>query len=118
MSESQTPVSPNALPHHPDDILSGSGSATWQAYNAMVATKDRYFKLLEVIDNKKKNYNLDPTANEAHRLACLLKDHDEQVRQFTQTSQRLAQTDAEAHAALFDYIGWLNRTEPGASQAH
>ena len=41
----------------PDDILDGVAALSWQAYNAMETTKRRHFDLLEIIDNKKKNYN-------------------------------------------------------------
>ena len=95
-------------PDRPDEILDGIGAEAWQAYNAMETTKRRHFDLLEVVDNKKKNYNIDPTEADQHMLACLLKDHDEQVKRFTSASSALKQRDADAHLALFTYIGGVN----------
>lgn len=93
----------------PDEVLAGVGADTWQAYNAMETTKRRHFDLLEILDNKKKNYNIDPTALDQQLIANLLKDHDEQVKRFTHASISLKQLDAEAHIALFNYIGGINR---------
>ena len=55
-----------SLIERPADVLEGDAADTWQAYNAMETTKQRHFELLELLDNKKKNYNIDPTD------ACLL----------------------------------------------
>jgi len=95
-------------PVRPDEILDGVGAEAWQAYNAMETTKRRHFDLLEIVDNKKKNYNIDPTEADQYMLACLLKDHDEQVKRFTAASSALKQHDADAHLALFTYIGGVN----------
>lgn len=96
----------------PDSILAGVAGDTWQAYNAMETTKRRHYELLEILDNKKKNYNLDPSARDQALLASLLKDHDEQVKRFTAASSALKSCDAEAHMAVFVYIGALSETEP------
>jgi len=65
-----------ASPHRPDNVLNNVGADAWQAYNAMESTKRRHFDWLEIIDNKKKNYNIDASEADKHMLACLLKDHD------------------------------------------
>ncbi|MFK8081447.1 MAG: hypothetical protein AB8B97_14260 [Granulosicoccus sp.] len=96
----------------PDTILDGVAIDTWQAYNAMETTKRRHYELLEILDNKKKNYNLDPSQKESSLLACLLRDHDEQVKRFTVASSALKKVDAVAHRALFTYIGELSDVEP------
>lgn len=97
------------LIERPDTVLSGLGADAWQAYNAMETTKRRHFDLLEILDNKKKNYNIDPTALDQQLIANLLKDHDEQVKRFTSASIALKENDAEAHTALFVYIGSINK---------
>jgi len=92
----------------PDAILNSSGVELWQAYNAMESTKRRHFDLLEVLDNKKKNYNLSPSEQDKTLLANLLKDHDEQVKRFTQASMALKRRDADAHMSLFAYISIIS----------
>ena len=107
-----------ALLSRPDDILNGVAAESWQAYNAMETTKRRHFDLLEVIDNKKKNYNIDPTAADQHLLSCMLSDHDQQVKRFTAASMALKEVDASAHTALFVYIGGINSATDVAPTAH
>lgn len=102
----------------PDGILDGVGALSWQAYNAMETTKRRHFDLLEVIDNKKKNYNIDPTAADQHMLRALLRDHDEQVKRFTSASMALKEADAAAHTALFVYIGGINSVTEASPTTH
>ena len=97
-----------SLLDRPDESLAGSAAVAWQAYNAMVTTKNRHFEFLKIIDNKKKNYNIDPTEKDSRLLACLLKDHDEQVKRFKQASLLLNKEDSAAHTALFNYIGALS----------
>ena len=98
----------NGLLERPDELLSGAGAQVWQAYNAMETTKRRHFDLLEVLDNKKKNYNIDPTEHDQRLIACLLRDHDEQVKRFTEASLALKTQDVDAHTVLFGYIGGIN----------
>ena len=102
----------------PDGVLDGIAGDTWQAYNAMETTKRRHFGLLEIIDNKKKNYNLDPSPADQRLLANLLKDHDEQVKRFTLASSKLKQLDADAHKELFSYIGVVSELEKHAPVTH
>lgn len=102
----------------PDDILEGVAANAWQAYNAMESTKRRHYQLLEVLDNKKKNYNLVPTDSEQSRLAGLLKDHDQQVSRFTAASSALKQSDPAAHLALFVYIGEISNVAEESPSRH
>ena len=110
MNESSKPV--RQAIERPDDILAGVAGDTWQAYNAMETTKRRHYELLEILDNKKKNYNLEPSQRDQALLASLLKDHDEQVKRFTAASSALKSCDADAHMAVFVYIGVLSDLEP------
>ncbi|MFK7994986.1 MAG: hypothetical protein AB8B87_12660 [Granulosicoccus sp.] len=110
MNETTKPKS--QVIERPDSILDGVASDAWQAYNAMETTKRRHYELLEILDNKKKNYNLDPNPRDKALLANLLKDHDGQVKRFTAASSALKAADAEAHMALFVYIGVLSEAEP------
>jgi len=102
--------------------LEGVAAETWQAYNAMETTKGRHFGLLERLDLKKRNYDLEPSADEARLLDWLLADHDAQVKRFTAASQALKVADASAHGALFDYVGVVARhagdADDGQSPAH
>ncbi|MFT4729530.1 MAG: hypothetical protein ACI9UN_004048 [Granulosicoccus sp.] len=107
-----------ALLNRPDNILDGVGALSWQAYNAMETTKRRHYELLEIIDNKKKNYNIDPTAADQHLLRALLRDHDEQVKRFTSASMALKDADAAAHTALFVYIGGVNSLAEASPTTH
>jgi len=116
MSESINPAKPPLA--RPDDIIDGIAADAWQAYNAMETTKRRHYELLEILDNKKKNYNLDPSDAERLRLAGLLKDHDEQVKRFTAASSELKQRDQQAHISLFTYIGAISRVEDDTSVRH
>ena len=105
-------------PERPDAVLSGIGADAWQAYNAMETTKRRHFDLLEIFDNKKKKYNIDPTDADRQLIACLLRDHDEQVKRFTSASIALKQADATAHTSLFTYIGGINRDADEQPMSH
>lgn len=90
------------------DDQRAEAAKTWQAYNAMETTKQRHFDYLSQLDRKKKNFNLDPTANEKQLLEQLLRDHDEQVKQFTEASGCLKSENPDTHTALFKYIGKIN----------
>jgi len=97
------------LIERPSEFLEGDAAAAWQAYNAMETTKQRHFELLETLDAKKKNYNIDPTEQDQQLLDYLLSDHDQQVKQFTAASRQLKEHNSAAHGALFDYIGAINQ---------
>ena len=71
----------------------------------MQTTKQRHYDLLQIFENKKKKFNLDPTEKDQALLQNLLSDHDAQVKRFTVASQQLKEADAESHKILFVYIG-------------
>lgn len=102
----------------PDAELAGVAGDAWEAFNAMETTKRRHFELLEILDKKKKNYNLDPSQREKTLLASLLKDHDEQVQRFTAASMQLKKDDAQAHMNLFRYIGAIGDTSQDLPVKH
>ena len=102
----------------PDEVLEGVAADAWQAFNAMETTKRRHYQLLELIDNKKKNYNLPPTDTETSRLEGLLRDHDQQVSRFTAASSVLKQSDPAAHLALFVYIGEISDVAEASPSRH
>ncbi len=94
-------------------------SATaWQAYNAMETTKQRHFEFLSVLERKKKNFNLDPTAEDTVILDQLLKDHDQHVKLFTAQSKALKEKNPETHQALFLYIGKINELMDSHREVH
>ncbi len=84
----------------------------------MESTKQRHFEFLTVLENKKKKFNLDPTPSDTELLETLLRDHDEQVTQFTQASQNLKVADPTAHRALFEYIGFIAQQLEGTKPSH
>ena len=90
----------------------------WQAYNAMETTKQRHFDFLTILENKKKNFNIDPTEQDQALLKKLLRDHDEQVSSFKEASDNLKNSDAQTHLALFKYIGELNDSIGDPRKAH
>lgn len=99
----------------PAHILDGEAAGAWEAYNAMQTTKQRHYDLLQIIDNKKKKFNLDATEKDTALLANLLEDHDAQVKRFTAASTKLKQSNPEAHRAVFEYIGIINQAEPDSN---
>ncbi len=98
------------LPLRPAFYLEGEAADTWQAYNAMQSTKQRHYEMLRVLEDKKKNFNLDTTELDRTLLANLLADHSWQVDCFTEASVALKSANPIAHKALFEYIGALNRS--------
>lgn len=92
----------------PVDILAGDGADAWQAYNAMQATKQRHYELLEALETKKKKFNIGPTTRDTTLLKHLLADHDVQVKRFTSASTNLKASNPVAHKTLFEYIGLIN----------
>ena len=107
-----------SLIERPTDVLEGDAADAWQAYNAMETTKQRHFELLELLDNKKKNYNIDPTDADQRLLECLLADHDQQVKRFTAASRLLKEQSLNAHGALFEYIGAINKADSERRVTH
>lgn len=91
----------------PSSVLDGVAADTWQAYNAMLTTKQRHYELLQILENKKKKFNIDPTDEDQVLMKNLLSDHDAQVKRFTAASQSLKADDAAAHQTLFVYIAQL-----------
>ena len=104
--------------NRPTDVLEKTAAAAWQAYNAMQATKQRHLEFLTLLENRKKKFNLDASAEDEARLACLLADHDQQVKSFSAASQALKADYPQAHKALFEYIGMLHVDDNDALTAH
>ncbi len=118
MSEHEENAEDMADQVRPDELLMGVAAEAWQAYNAMETTKRRHFEQLELLENRKKNYNIDPSPRDRALLSGLLQDHDEQVGRFTRASQSLKQADAAAHQALFGYIGLITRAADARRTTH
>ena len=116
MTDKEKPQS--QLIERPDAELAGIASDAWEAFNAMETTKRRHYRLLEILDNKRKNYNIQPSQREQSLLASLLRDHDEQVKRFTAASMQLKQMDAQAHMSLFRYIGVIGDSDEEAPVKH
>ena len=104
-------------------LLDDSREATlpaFQAYNAMETTKRRHFDYLNLLEAKRKKFNLQPGSEETALLASMLEDHDHAVKNFKLRSEDLKRIDESAHQALFRYIALLNETlsEAGQSNGH
>lgn len=84
----------------------------------METTKQRHFEFLTLLENKKKKFNLNPTPADTELLEGLLRDHDEQVSEFTQASKSLKVADPTAHKALFEYIGFIAQQLEGTKPSH
>ena len=93
-----------------NDKARENASSALLAYNAMETTKRRHFDYLNLLEAKKKKFNLAATEQDEKLLESLLKDHDHAVQSFKQLSQQLQSTDPAAHQALFDYVAVLNET--------
>jgi len=91
-----------------------------QAYNAMESTKRRHFDYLNLLESKRKKFNLQATSEESALLASLLEDHDDAVKNFKTCSLELKGSDSAAYQSLFEYIALLNEalSEAGQSNSH
>lgn len=78
------------------------------AYSAMEATKRRHFDYLNLLEARRKNFNLEASDEQQKLLASLLTDHDQAVVNFKTQSQLLQESAPDAHISLFKYIGMLN----------
>ena len=101
-----------------NDEQRAAAAVAWQAYNAMETTKQRHFDFLTILENKKRNFNLEPTETDEVMLKQLLRDHDEQVSAFTAASSALKASNPETHLALFRYIGELHDSLGDSSTKH
>ncbi len=85
-------------------VLEPDCDEAWDAYNAMFKSKTAHFEFMEVLENKKRNFNLNPTEDDKQKLADLLALHDAEVKRFTGASIELKKSNPSAHKALFEYI--------------
>jgi len=118
MTDSDSKQEKSEILERPSSVLEGDAAMAWQAYNAMETTKQRHFELLETLDAKKKNYNIDPTDNDKLLLDCFLADHDQQVKQFTTASRQLKEQNTAAHGTLFEYIAAINQAASDRRVTH
>ena len=99
------------------DPVPESAASAWQAYNAMEATKNRYFSLLSGLESRYGSDVLAPTA-ERRILAALLDDHDTAVREFKRMIALLKNGDPEAHRSLVSRMVAINTTLSPYLQRH
>ncbi len=92
----------------PDDELRKTTVLAFSAYNAMETTKRRHFDYLNLLEAKRKKFNLEATSKERDLLASLLADHNLAVTGFKAQAEHLKRTAPDAHLRLFQYIGCLN----------
>jgi len=79
-----------------------------RCFNSMETTKRRHFEFLSQLEDKKKRIHLEATPAEVSRLAILLADHNREVGAFKLSCQELKADNPDAHAALFEYISFVN----------
>ncbi len=90
----------------------------WQAYNAMFESKQRHYEFLDILENKKKKFNLSPTDADKQKLAEYLSQHDVQVKRFIELSQQLKSSAPESHALFIQFITQLGDGEPSKKVQH
>lgn len=98
--------------------LDEQAKPVWQAYTAMFESKQRHYEFLEVLENKKKKFNIHPSEKDKLQLAEFLEQHDSQVKTFTQLSLALKKDFPESHKNLFAFIAQLVDGEPSTSTEH
>lgn len=94
---------------NPADPFRADFASALRSYNAMETTKRRHFDYMTMLEVKKKKFNLSATTEEAAQLEALLRDHHEEVHAFKKRCTELKEINAGAHAAMFEYIGALNK---------
>lgn len=99
-------------------VLDEACTDAWNAYNAMFETKQRHYEFLEILENKKKKFNISPSEKDKLQQAEFLAQHDEQVKNFTRLSMELKASNPESHIKLFHFIGQLGDGEPNKKTQH
>lgn len=99
-------------------VLDDASHDAWQAYNAMFDTKRQHYEFLEILENKKKKFNISPSESDKQKLADYLSQHDSQVKRFTQLAQELKAANPESHINLFKFIAQLGDGEPNQKTPH
>jgi len=98
--------------------LDDASMESWQAYNAMFESKQRHYEFLELLENKKKKFNLSPTDADKQKLAEYLEQHDAQVKRFITLSQQLKASKPESHELFIKFIAQLGDGEPNKKVKH
>lgn len=91
---------------------------SWRAYTAMYESKQRHYEHLQILEDKKKNFNLSPSEADKQKQAELLEQHDVQVKQFIALSSKLKLEHPDSHSVLFKFIGQLGDGEPTKKVQH
>jgi len=104
--------------HDAESELDEHCQETWRAYAAMFESKQRHYEFLEILENKKKKFNLSPSEDDKEQLDGYLAEHDEKVKQFTHLSQVLKAEHPESHLMLFRFIGKLGDGVPSTETQH
>jgi hypothetical protein len=82
-----------------NEVLPAEAMAAWQAYHAMVASKQRHFDYLGRMEEKYSKLG-QPNDQETARLRTLLSEHDERVNDFKARVNRLKVEHPKAYGAL------------------
>jgi len=98
--------------------LDDASTDAWQAYNAMFESKQQHYEFLEILENKKKKFNISPSESDKQKLAEYLSEHDKQVKRFTQLAQELKTANPKSHLNLFKFIAQLGDGSPNQKTPH
>jgi len=99
------------------NVLDSESHSVWLAYNAMFETKQRHYDFLEILENKKKKFNIYPSETDKQKLEEYLAAHDSQVKEFTRLSMGLKSEHPASHKRLFEFIAKLDG-EPSKKIQH
>ena len=91
---------------------------SWQAYSAMYESKQQHYEFLQLLEDKKKKFNLSPSESDQQKLAQMLEQHDIRVKQFIAISAQLKTEHPDSHSLLFKFIGQLGDGEPTKKVQH
>jgi len=80
--------------------------------------QQQHYEFLEILENKKKKFNISPSESDKQKLADYLSEHDRQVKRFTQLAQELKSTNPESHLNLFKFIAELGDGAPSEKTPH
>ena len=78
----------------------------WEAYCAMIVSKQRHFDFLRFLENEYERYGA-PNADERAELAERLNQHDKNVSEFKAAVAVLKVRDAAAYAELIARLSQL-----------
>ena len=96
-------MSTQAFGSNPELTLPAAALPAWEAYEAMLCTKEAHFSFLQRLENRIGEGG-QPTLAERARLEKLLQAHSARVEAFRGELDRLRAADSVAHRAFVEHI--------------